>query len=292
MGLVIDENICLTPELVGLFTANWSTLVTAEGYQATIAQPFYHLSNEKKDWWRLVPNPGCEIWIENAGSMHSFRNLTSAVDHAEIDVELAVILSQARSRTILREAVLQKYFPEQANTDLSRAGDYFQKISNQIINEDPGTYAARIRQLKERMSGDVKQRELFQQEIYIRGGAFKRDVPKYYGYTCSISGLKIDATFNVSMIDACHIVPFSRSYNDTISNGIALCPNLHRAFDRGMIAVDENHRVLVSKHFTESTDASYSIKKLGGTSILLPEESRFHPLPENLEWHRKHIFKG
>jgi putative restriction endonuclease len=40
------------------------------------------------------------------------------------------------------------------------------------------------------------------------------------------------------MVDACHIVPFYKTYNNHPTNGIALCPNLHRAFDKGAIAVD------------------------------------------------------
>lgn len=296
-GLIRDENVYLTPELVDLFTTNWSLLVSGGNYHPIIAQPFYHVKSKinGKDvrWWRLIPNPGCEIWLENASSMKSFRNLTQAVDHAEIDLDLAITLSVPANRQVLRQAVLQKYFPDKASIDLRSAGDHFDQISDDIVNEAPEIYIAKLRRLKEEMSGDDKQRELFQQEIYVRGGAFKRDVPKYYGYTCCISRLKIDATFSVSMIDACHIKPFAKSYNDTITNGIALCPNLHRAFDRGMIAINEEYKVIISEHFTEGNEPSvYSIRQLAGTSILLPDEPRLRPLPENLTWHRVNIFKG
>ncbi|WP_201288840.1 HNH endonuclease signature motif containing protein [Polaribacter septentrionalilitoris] len=40
------------------------------------------------------------------------------------------------------------------------------------------------------------------------------------------------------MIDACHIVPFSISNDDTIPIGISLSPNLYRAFDRGLITIN------------------------------------------------------
>lgn len=33
--------------------------------------------------------------------------------------------------------------------------------------------------------------------------------------------------------------------DDTIGNGLSLCPNLHHAFDRGLIAIDDEYRVLV-----------------------------------------------
>jgi putative restriction endonuclease len=155
-GLVIDQNVYLTPEFVALFTFNWSALVASEGYQPTIAQPFYHLSNEKKKWWRLVPNPGCEYWIDNAGSMHSFRNLTKAVDHAVIDAELALLLSQPAARELLRQAVLEKYFPKRTTSDLSGSGTYMDRIGEEILTEDSAAYIANVRKINERLSGDAK----------------------------------------------------------------------------------------------------------------------------------------
>lgn len=89
------------------------------------------------------------------------------------------------------------------------------------------------------------------------------------------------------MIDACHIIPFSESYDDTIKNGIALCPNLHRAFDRGLISIDDNYKVIVSKKFIESK-SSYLLRQFEGKMILLPTEKKFHPSIENLSQHRNY----
>ena len=108
--------------------------------------------------------------------------------------------------------------------------------------------------------------------------------------TCCISGMKIDATINVSMIDACHIVPFSISYDDTVTNGIALCPNLHRAFDRGLLGIDENYRVVVSNTFRED-ETSYSIRAFEGKAIRLPTIESYFPTANNFLWHLKNIFK-
>ena len=87
------------------------------------------------------------------------------------------------------------------------------------------------------------------------------------------------------MIDACHIVPFSKSYDDSIKNGIALCPNMHRAFDRGLISIDDNYCVLVSQNFME-TFSHYSIKQYDQKEILLPNDKRLWPGLENLKVHR------
>lgn len=103
--------------------------------------------------------------------------------------------------------------------------------------------------------------------------------------------MKIDATINVSIIDACHIIPFSESYDDTITNGIALCPNLHRAFDRGLIGTNESYRIVVSNVFTEDSTA-YSIRFFDGKAIKLPNLKCYNPKKENLEWHIKNVFKS
>ncbi|MFN5209410.1 MAG: HNH endonuclease, partial [Bacteroidota bacterium] len=94
----------------------------------------------------------------------------------------------------------------------------------------------------------------------------------------------------VSMIDACHIVPFSVSHDDTVSNGIALCPNLHRAFDRGLISIDNDYTVKISSLFREEENP-YSIRHLEKKKILLPLNKKYYPSVNNLEWHRSNVFK-
>lgn len=76
------------------------------------------------------------------------------------------------------------------------------------------------------------------EEIYIRGSIFKWEIPKLYNNTCCISGLRINATSYLSIVYSQHIVPSNVSHDDTVTNGISLCPNLHRAFDRGLITIN------------------------------------------------------
>ena len=101
--------------------------------------------------------------------------------------------------------------------------------------------------------------------------------------------MRIITDADIQMIDACHIVPFSESHDDTITNGISLCPNLHRAFDRGLISLDTEYRVLV-KSFTEQENF-YSIKQFDGRQILLPNNKQYFPSQENIAAHRlRHNF--
>lgn len=277
-NLITSSKIYITPELVGYFKSTWNALVTTS-HDLRFALPFYHLSSEP--FWKLIPNNGCEKWIEAKSSMRSFSNLNTAVAYAEIDNELFELLKQKDSREILKITLLEKYFPEsKSNFGGNDGGKYLNNLSNEIMEEEAEEYRKRIHELKKELD-----EENYQEEIYLRDGVFKREIPRIYNYTCCISGMRIDATVNVSMIDACHIIPFSESYNDTITNGIALCPNLHRAFDRGLISIDNNYKVMVSKKIIE-TNSKYSLKQFKGKKILLPKEIKFYPELANIEWHR------
>ena len=244
--------------------------------------PFYHLSSES--FWKLVPKQGYESLLSLKSSIKSFSGLNAAVEYAQIDEELFLLMKNSLSNSVLKQFLLDEYFPNtkaQLVEQKEYLNDKYSEIENKILHEPPAEYRSEIQTL-------IKQQD--EEEIFIRGGIFKREIPKIYNYTCCISGMRIDATVQVSLIDACHIVPFSESYNDTISNGIALCPNLHRAFDRGLISVDEDYRVIVSGSFTEG-ESDYSIRKFDRKRINLPNNRSFWPEIQNLTWHKGNVFK-
>lgn len=280
-GLNNNQIIYITPELVAFFKLNWNSLVTSN-HDCRFALPFYHLTSDK--FWKLIPNPGFENILQLSASMRSFANLNAAVNCAIIDEELFELMKDKKSNEILTQFLLDEYFPNsESNFNNSSDGqqNLFDDIENKILKEPSEEYQQEIKYLLEQKN---------EEEIFLRGSLFKREIPKIYNNTCCISGMKIDATINVSMIDACHIVPFSVSYDDTIKNGIALCPNLHRAFDRGLIAVDESYRVVVSKSFKEH-ETNYSIRAFEGNEIKLPYMKNYYPKIENFQWHLKNVFK-
>ncbi len=280
-GINNNTRIYITPELVALFKSNWSLLVTSN-HDCRFALPFYHLTSDK--FWKLIPKIGFENILQLKSSMRSFASLNAAVDFAVIDDDLYLLMRDKKSNEILQQFLLDEYFPttkSNFSNSSNQQQQLFEDIEIKILKEDAVEYRQEIKQLMEQKN---------EEEIFIRGSLFKREIPKVYNNTCCISGMKIDATVNISMVDACHIVPFSVSYDDTISNGIALCPNLHRAFDRGLIAINLDYKVLVSKKFKED-ETNYSIKIFENKKIILPKANTYFPLYKNFEWHQKNIFK-
>lgn len=281
-GLIRQNRIFITPELVSTFKDFWQLLVHTP-HTPNFALPFYHLRSEP--FWHLVVKPGHDIALTKSHSIRSFSALKEAVAWAEFDGELFSLLQEKESREIFRITLLERYFKEQRNAPIQAVTPYLFQLEEEILNENAEEYRARYEQLQHQLK-----KEELEEETFIRDGAFKKVIANLYQHTCSVSGLRVTATENISMIDGCHIKPWSISHDDTATNGIALCPNLHRAFDRGLVSLDDDYRLILSPHFSEVDGSPYQIGQFAGQQVKLPELSKYYPSQENLAYHRQHIF--
>jgi putative restriction endonuclease len=245
--------------------------------------PYFYMKSEP--FWSLIPKTSVDINNQTRNALELFSNLNQAIDYALIDEELYFFLSHKESRDLLKLTLIQRYFPD-CNMNNIKGSNYVSDITHDILEENPSDYKEKLTMMQQRLEVDE-----YTEEVFLRGGIFKRVVPQIYNDTCCITGLNISATFAVSMVDACHIIPFSESHDDTITNGIALSPNMHRAFDRGLITIGTDYKVKVSDRFIEEAPSPYSIKQFAGKRILLPKDERYFPSRENLEWHgREKLF--
>jgi putative restriction endonuclease len=270
-GDIRGNRIYITPELVATFKDYWHQLVVDTKFTSNFSLPFYHLKSD--GFWHFKTLVGREIVLTSSNSIKSFLHLKQVVDFAFFDEELYALLSNQHTRQVLKQTLLSTYFP---NIDLESPNQLIGEIINQILHEPSAVYKTKAMNFDD-------------EEVFVRSGVFKKEIPRIYNYTCSISGMRIISDSEIQMIDACHIVPFSESHDDTITNGISLCPNLHRAFDRGLISLDSDYRVLI-KPFSEKENF-YSIKQFEGKQILLPNKNEYYPSQANLAAHRnRHMF--
>lgn len=278
-GIITNNQVFVDTDLVGNFQENWRLLVTTLN-TPDFTLPFYHLQNEKfngQPFWFLQPKPGCQI---NA-YIGSVNTLANVLNYGCFSPEIYLLLQDAVSRAAIKALLLDTYFPgSKANYLQSKqTGDgYLHVLEGYVLNEPEPIY----RKVKIETEEDE----------FVRGGLFKKLIPKVYNSTCCITGMRLASSFGHNFIDACHIVPFSITHDDKVSNGIALCPNLHRAFDRGLISIDTNYRVMVSAHIIEITEHPYSLKHLHGAPIKLPNSEVYYPDLGNVEWHNRNVFKG
>lgn len=254
-------------------------MLVTTNHDCNFALPFYHLTSDK--FWFLQAKPGFESFLQVKTSMRSFSNLNAVVDYAFIEDDLFKLVTNEKDNAVLQLFLLDEYFSETKNNFTNSISDQqklLNNLENKILKEDTVEYRTEIKKL-------IQQKD--EEEIFLRGSLFKREIPKIYNNTCCISGMRIDSTINISMVDACHIVPFSESYDDTISNGIALCPNLHRAFDRGLISIGDNYEVIVKSNFSEKLSSTYLIAPFKGKQIYLPIEIENFPSFSNFYHHRR-----
>lgn len=279
-GEILSNKIYITGELVIAFKSNWNKLVVTN-HIPNFSLPFFHLNSEP--FWRLVYNG----LFDNKEKISSLGKLKNRIAFAEIDKDLFDILLNPITRTEIENLLLNTYFPNtKTNYQFGIVCKYDIEtvIKEQILNDTKEEYQTLMSQIAE----DLTENE-FEEERFIRGSIFKREVPKIYQNQCCISGMRIESTTNAQMIDACHIVPFSISNDDTVSNGISLSPNLHRAYDRGLITINEDYIVRISPVIKEN-ETPFSISQFAGRRIILPENKKDYPSPENLMWHKKEIF--
>jgi putative restriction endonuclease len=277
-GLVANNRIYLNADLVATFQESWRLLVNTL-HHSDFTQPFYYLQSERvetQQFWFIQPKLGCQI---NA-HIKSVTRLAEVLDFGYFSEEFYILLADSASRNIIKTVLLDTYFSSTKihyiESKLKGEG-YIRDFENYILNEPEAQY----RSIKIESEEDV----------FVRGGLFKKLVPKIYDSTCSFTGMRLESTYGHTFIDACHIVPFSVSHDDKVTNGIALCPNLHRVFDRGLVSIDNDYKILISNHITENENHSYSLKALKGRKIGLPFGNQHFPSLENLEWHRARIFK-
>jgi len=277
-GEINNNFIEISPELVLEFKEIWSKLVETP-HTPNFALPFYHMKSEP--FWKLITKNGIEIPTTSSNSIKSLNALQESLLYAEIDSDLFTIIC-SEDRIIFIDALLNQYFPNTKNNYINIDSNIlFRKFENEILNENSENYIKRIKELSENLS-----KEEYQEEIFVRGGIFKREVPKIYGFQCAISGMKIETNRNIQMIDACHIIPFALSKNDTITNGIALSPNIHRAFDRGLITINDKYQVNVSKHIVDN-NSPFSLIQFEGKQVSLPEKTKHYPALDSMKWHLK-----
>lgn len=278
---ITSNLITVSPKLVLEFKDLWSKLVTTQ-HTANFALPFFHMKSEP--FWKLVSKRGMDFPITSSNSIKSLRGLKEALAYAEMSKDLFALMRSPIYREVIRQEMLETYFPEsRQNFNIVELG-IVSALTHQMLNENKMTYKTRIGELRNSMNPDE-----FEEEVFVRSGVFQREVPKIYNYQCAVSGMRIESTTSAQMVDACHIEPFSLNGDNTIRNGISLCPNIHRAFDRGLLTINDDYRVQISREFTES-DSPFSLRQFEGKQIQLPELAIHYPSLENMRYHQTEIF--
>lgn len=135
-----------------------------------------------------------------------------------------------------------------------------------------------------------------------RASSFREGVVQAYAFQCAITRFSAGVVPQgrvTSLIEAAHIRPVASSGPDSLSNGIAMTPTVHRMFDAGLFtlrsASDGGLQVHVSPaldpRMVSSPDGASKIELRDGVRLILPADRRAWPSVDQIQFHQRRVFQ-
>lgn len=114
---------------------------------------------------------------------------------------------------------------------------------------------------------------------------FRQELLDIYKGKCALTRRMLEIN-GLNLLEAAHIIPVSHGGSYEVSNGILMTPDLHKAFDNGAIAFDDNYSMLVCENVKEEEYLPKS-KKIN----FLPAKKEKQPSLISIKYHRDYIFR-
>ena len=275
-GQIRENKIPPSPSLFEIFMKHWS-IVTDR--RPNLALPFFHLKSE--GFWHHHPNAGYETALRVTTQIKTVSRLREIVAYASFDDELFLLLTNTHDREVIRQTIIDTYFT-----------DFKADIESLIAEEQQidGYRQTLLLQVKQTFSS-LQPLALTETDNPIRTAGFRQAIMRIYDYTCAVCQLYVLTLDGESVTEAAHIIPFNISGNNDVRNGISLCQLHHWSFDRGLISVDRNYKVIVSNLMLERGPTEWLLTNLRGRLIRLPDDEALYPAQEALKWHREEILR-
>ena len=119
----------------------------------------------------------------------------------------------------------------------------------------------------------------------VRDANFRRQVCEAYDDRCAVTGLRIINGGGRSEVQAAHIWGVGTGGPDVVQNGLALSGTVHWLFDRHLISLTNEYRLLISHNKVPAELRVLFERQL--ERIHLPKDERLWPHPAYVEKHRE-----
>ena len=127
----------------------------------------------------------------------------------------------------------------------------------------------------------------------VRGAQFRKDVLLAYEYQCAFCGYDGLLAGAPVGLDAAHVRWWAFAGPDDVANGICLCALHHKLFDKGVLGVATDHRIMVTAHFVgRSASAERQVLDLLDRPLRAPQGGFPVPDAEHLGWHRRQVLRA
>lgn len=122
--------------------------------------------------------------------------------------------------------------------------------------------------------------------VRARPRSFREEVLAAYDQRCAVTGYQALLAGSAFCLEAAHVRWHSQGGPSSVDNGLALTPTLHKLFDHGAWSIDDQRRVVVSRHFSGSDNAITELRALHGRPLRTPAPGFPQVALENVRWHR------
>ena len=134
--------------------------------------------------------------------------------------------------------------------------------------------------------GEVKLREV---KTRVNQNYFRQIVLANYSNKCAITGIDVS-----ELLFASHIIPWSKNEQERLNpeNGLCLSALYDKAFDKGLIGINERYEILLSKDLKKKNKNDFYAQHFGyleHEKIHVPQ--RYLPNKEFLQYHLDTIFE-
>ncbi|MGY1810149.1 phosphorothioated DNA-binding restriction endonuclease [Blastococcus sp. SYSU D00669] len=124
-----------------------------------------------------------------------------------------------------------------------------------------------------------------------RSATWRAEVIEAWDRQCAFCGFDGQAGGVPVGLEAAHVRWFALDGPDSLDNGLALCMLHHKLFDRGMLGLDDEVSVVVSRRFSARTPHGRAVYDLHGHRLAARPGTPLPALP-HVRWHQEQVFQG
>ena len=226
------------------------------------ALPYWYLQSD--GLWEIAD---AEKLPRQAGGFPRMDALRKTTGHLTGPLLQALV----NDRSLISQAVhllLENHFPQSLHDDICAA----------VGLEAPSSMP----------SPDVSQKVIRRR----RDPAFREKILRAYEYRCAATGFCAALGGSFFGCEAAHVRWVAYDGPDTIENGIALEPTLHKLFDAGAWSLTDDRRMIVSADFTGTDETVQRIRSLHGKPLKSPQPGQPLVSIEFVRWHREEAHGG
>lgn len=136
------------------------------------------------------------------------------------------------------------------------------------------------------LKGEMVTREV---KTRVNQYVFRQMVLTNYSAKCAITGIDIP-----ELLLASHIIPWSKNENERLNpeNGICLSALYDKAFDKGLIGINQNHKILISTSIKDKKETAFYKNYFASIeNVKITDPIKYFPKKEFLEYHLDNIFE-